>query len=53
MIEIKETEVFTAPPYEPPTIDVLTDEEVLRAFQMTAAQIGAAATWWSSSCSAC
>jgi hypothetical protein len=41
------------PRYEPPTITVMSDEEVLRAFQMTAAQIGAAAQWWSASCSAC
>ena len=42
-----------APRYEPPTVTVMTDEEVLRAFQMTAAQIGAAAVWWSASCSSC
>jgi len=41
------------PRYERPTITVMNDEEVLRAFQMTAAQIGAAATWWSGTCSAC
>jgi hypothetical protein len=52
MIETKETEI-TTPQYETPTIKVLSDEEVLRAFQMTAAQIGAAATWWSSTCSLC
>lgn len=39
--------------YEPPTIKVMSDDEVLRAFQMTAAQIGAAATWWVASCIAC
>jgi hypothetical protein len=43
----------TTPKYERPSIKVMTDEEVLRAFQMTAAQIGAAATWWSATCSAC
>lgn len=43
----------TAPKYERPTITVMTDDEVLRAFQMTAAQIGAAAVWWSGTCSAC
>ena len=42
-----------APIYETPTITVMSDEEVLRAFQMTAAQIGAAAVWWSATCSAC
>ncbi|HUO90291.1 MAG TPA: hypothetical protein VMU08_14045 [Rhizomicrobium sp.] len=42
-----------APKYERPTVVVMSDEEVLRAFQMTAAQIGAAATWWTASCAAC
>lgn len=49
--ESQETQVI--PQYETPTIKVLSDDEVLRAFQMTASQIGAAATWWSASCSAC
>jgi hypothetical protein len=51
--EVLTFETASAPAYEAPTITVLSDEEVLRAFQMTAAQIGAAATWWSTSCSAC
>lgn len=38
------------PKYAPPSITVMSDEDVLRAFQMTAAQIGAAATWWTPSC---
>jgi len=42
-----------APKYERPSMTVMTDDEVLRAFQMTAAQIGAAAVWWSATCSAC
>lgn len=42
-----------APRYEKPTVTVLTNDEVLRAFQVTAAQIGAAAVWWSGTCSAC
>ena len=45
--------VATAPRYEAPTITVMSDEEVLRAFQMTAAQIGAAAVWWTATCVAC
>ena len=45
--------VTATPAYEPPTITVMSDEEVLRAFQMTASQIGAAATWWNSSCTGC
>jgi hypothetical protein len=46
-------DLSASPKYEPPTIKLMSDEEVLRAFQMTAAQIGAAATWWSATCSAC
>jgi hypothetical protein len=46
-------EVAAPAKYEPPRIAVLSEEEVLRAFQMTASQIGAAATWWSASCTAC
>jgi hypothetical protein len=47
------TQAVAPAQYEKPTITVMTDEEVLRAFQMTAAQIGAAAVWWSATCSAC
>jgi hypothetical protein len=50
---VQSPETLAIPQYETPTIKVLSDEEVLRAFQMTAAQIGAAAVWWSASCSAC
>ena len=39
--------------YETPTITPMSDDEVLRLFQVTAAEIGAAAVWWSASCSAC
>jgi hypothetical protein len=39
--------------YETPTVTQMSDEEVLGLFQMTASQIGAAAVWWSASCSAC
>ena len=34
------------PKYEPPQITVMTDEEVLKAFQMTALDISAAGCWW-------
>jgi len=37
------------PPYEPPRITVMEDEEVLKAFQMTALEISAAGCWWSAS----
>jgi hypothetical protein len=52
-MNVKPVETPSVPAYEAPTIKVLSDEEVLRAFQMTAAQIGAAATWWTASCAAC
>jgi hypothetical protein len=34
------------PQYERPEVEVMNDEEVLRAFQMTAAQISSAGCWW-------
>jgi hypothetical protein len=37
------------PPYEPPRITILEDEEVLKAFQMTAMEISAAGCWWMTS----
>jgi len=37
------------PRYEPPRITVMEDEEVLKAFQMTALEISAAGCWWSAS----
>jgi len=37
------------PPYETPRITVMEDEEVLKAFQMTALEISAAGCWWSAS----
>jgi hypothetical protein len=46
-------EQAVVPAYETPTVTVMSDEEILRAFQMTASQIGAAATWWTASCAAC
>jgi hypothetical protein len=36
------------PKYEVPKIAAMSEEEVLKAFQMTAAQISAAGCWWSS-----
>jgi len=42
-----------APQYERPTITVASEDEVLRAFQMTAAEIGAAAVWWVATCIVC
>ena len=37
------------PAYETPRITVMADEEVLKAFQMTALEISAAGCWWSAS----
>jgi hypothetical protein len=34
------------PEYEPPRITIMKDEEVLKAFQMTAVEISAAGCWW-------
>ncbi len=34
------------PKYETPRITIMTDDEVLKAFQMTAAEISAAGCWW-------
>ena len=34
------------PLYETPRITVMSDEEVLKAFQMTAMEISAAGCWW-------
>ena len=34
------------PKYERPRITIMTDEEVLKAFQMTALEISAAGCWW-------
>jgi len=40
----------TKPAYEAPTITVMDRDEVLQAFQMTAAEISAAGCWWTSAC---
>jgi hypothetical protein len=37
------------PKYERPQITIMKDEEVLKAFQMTALEISAAGCWWSAS----
>jgi hypothetical protein len=37
------------PKYEAPRITIMTDDEVLKAFQMTALEISAAGCWWSNS----
>lgn len=38
--------------YEAPKITVMNRDDVLQAFQMTAAQISAAGCWWSPGCAA-
>ena len=39
--------VSVRPKYETPRIRIMDESEVLRAFQMTAAEISAAGCWWS------
>ena len=36
------------PAYEPPTVRVMNEEEVLRAFQVTAAGAMISTNWWTS-----
>jgi len=50
---VRAIESAGAPKYERPTITVASEDEVLRAFQMTAAEIGAAAVWWVATCITC
>jgi hypothetical protein len=38
------------PLYESPKVTLMDRDEVLEAFQMTAAQISAAGCWWSPGC---
>jgi hypothetical protein len=47
--ETPATEQDDLPPYEPPRITILDDDEVLKAFQMTAKEISAAGCWWMTS----
>jgi hypothetical protein len=44
-------QVESLPKYEAPKITSMDRDEVLRAFQMSAAQISAAGCWWSPGCS--
>ena len=44
------TQTESKPRYESPTITVMDRDEVLQAFQMTAAEISAAGCWWSPGC---
>jgi hypothetical protein len=43
-------QVQSRPRYEVPKITSMDRDEVLRAFQMSAAQISAAGCWWTSGC---
>lgn len=43
-------QVEKRPHYETPTITSMNRDEVLQAFQMSAAQISAAGCWWSAGC---
>ncbi len=44
--------VEARPRYELPKITPMDRDEVLQAFQMTAAQISAAGCWWTPGCAA-
>jgi hypothetical protein len=43
-------QVDIRPRYEAPKITPMDRDEVLQAFQMTAAQISAAGCWWAPGC---
>jgi hypothetical protein len=45
-------QVEKRPHYETPSITSMNRDEVLQAFQMSAAQISAAGCWWSAGCAA-
>jgi hypothetical protein len=44
--DMKPNQVDVRPVYEVPSITAMDRDEVLKAFQMTAAQISAAGCWW-------
>ena len=44
--ELSRAATEVRPQYEAPRITVMSDEEVLKAFQMTAVEISAAGCWW-------
>lgn len=46
------TQPKSRPVYESPKITAMDRDEVLQAFQMTAAQISAAGCWWTAGCAA-
>jgi hypothetical protein len=43
----------TQPLYETPSLRVMSEDEVLAAFQLTAAQISAATCWWAPAPTGC
>jgi len=45
-------QVEKRPRYETPMITSMNRDEVLQAFQMSAAQISAAGCWWAAGCAA-
>jgi hypothetical protein len=44
--QVETRQIDTRPQYERPQITPMDRDEVLQAFQMTAAQISAAGCWW-------
>jgi len=47
---VSATENASKPAYERPSLKVLTQEEVLQAFQIAGTEISAAGCWWTPSC---
>jgi hypothetical protein len=47
--DLKQLSQAELPRYEPPRLTIMKDEEVLKAFQMTALEISAAGCWWAAS----
>lgn len=45
-------QVESRPRYEKPRITSMDRDEVLQAFQMSAAQISSAGCWWTAACAA-
>ena len=46
----REVSMVRRPRYESPKITSMDRDEVLQAFQMSAAQISAAGCWWTAAC---
>jgi len=47
---MENNKIDTRPRYEAPKITPMDQDEILQAFQMTAAEISAAGCWWTAAC---